>query len=94
MDMSTAINPYHYSRKATDIVAYTYNADIYCPACILQAMGVLQPNGTTEWALDSLALDRGIDRYDERTFDSGDFPKVVFASDLEGELCGMCGEAI
>jgi hypothetical protein len=34
----------------------------------------------------------GIDREDERTFDSDTFPKVVFADQIEGgEYCGGCG---
>lgn len=36
-----------------------------------------------------------MDRYDERTFDSDDFPKVVFRDQLsDGDTCGTCGEAL
>lgn len=50
----------------------------------------------------------GIDRYDERTYDSGDFPKVIFADMVHdscseengyetgqcGDQCGKCGEPL
>jgi len=90
---------------ATDVVAYTYRADIYCPECILGQL----PTGPGEtfdgWAdctdmapednLSELAAAFGIDRMDEYTFDSGDFPKVVFASQVEAdEFCGDCGREL
>lgn len=57
----------------------------------------------TESNLSEIATAFGIDRDDETTFDSGDFPKVVFrdsASDYahthdgQPERCGMCGEPL
>lgn len=89
--------------KAWDIVGYTYNADIYCRECMWEIavnwvdlpedlhekarhMGV-------EDALDLLAKQLGVDRHDERSYDSGDFPKVVFESqacDEEHDFCGGC----
>lgn len=93
---------------STDIVAYTYAADNYCPPCTLaeyrshrQAAGMCidsVPIGanretfTVESALDDYASMRGIDRYTETSFDSGEFPKVVFRDQLESlEHCGRCG---
>jgi hypothetical protein len=97
-----------------DIVAYTYRAANYCPRCIVGRLTV-NPGDTghrtTPWDtdpdtvethLDTLARLGGIDRDDERSFDSGDFPKVVFrdsADDYaytegEPERCATCGEAI
>ncbi len=80
--------------NAADIVAYTYKADIYCPGCIVTQVshspvaGLLE---SAEQALDVFAKLREIDRYDESTFDSDDFPKVVFASQLEEpEHCAAC----
>lgn len=92
---------------ASDIVAYTFNADTYCPDCIIGRVTV-NPGDThhsdprkrdnVEALLDSLARIQGIDRTDERTYDSGDFPKVVFADQVwgneEDEYCGSCGEII
>lgn len=42
----------------------------------------------TEHRLDRMAAARNIDRYDERSFDSGDFPKAIgYHNDLHAE-CG------
>lgn len=97
----------NYWRKSTDIAGYTYQADIYCPECTqtIAAHGLedkvpqgdpWQNTGTGEQSAEDL-LDRwaqslGIDRYDERSYDSDDFPKVVFDDSLleEGEVCGNC----
>ena len=87
----------------TRVIAYTYRADIYCNSCIVDML----PTGDDEqfdgWALadgvamsteanlDEIASAFGIDRYDESTFDSGDFPKVVFSHQTDGsEYCGAC----
>lgn len=86
------------------IVGYTFNADIYCPRCIVEVLPTGEGQAFDGWALadgvsvptevnlDEIAAAFGIDRYDERTFDSGDFPKVVFADAAEdGDRCGQCG---
>jgi hypothetical protein len=87
--------------RATDVVAYTYQADIYHPECVLALMadqGMTAPEGfDTEEALDYLAghFFPSVDRYDEYSFDSDDFPKVVFSSQVEDtEWCGGCGDEV
>lgn len=87
--------------KGFDIVGYTYQAETYCPRCIIKAMGIdpreywvpepgITPSTEDELAIIAPAL--GIDRLDEFTFDSGDFPKVIFASSIdEYETCAACG---
>lgn len=86
--------------KAWDIEAYTYNAALYCPDCVIEeliARGEASPGARgmdTEDALDQIAGANGIDRMDERSFDSGDFPKVVFHSDIEDETCDRCGKSL
>ncbi len=93
---------------ATDIVAYDFKADRYCPECINEAVENdtrfdgwqlspvqgLRPVMPTEDNLNEIATAFGIDRMDETTFDSDDFPKVVFRDNLQGhqERCGACGE--
>jgi hypothetical protein len=86
--------------RADTIVGYTYQADLYCPGCIVGQVLAANPHihstrldyATTEGDLDRLANLLAVDRYDEATFDSGDFPKVVFAGMLEGDdRCGKCG---
>jgi hypothetical protein len=89
---------------STDIVAYTYNAETYCPDCIIKILPTgdgqafdgwaVAPelNMTTEHNLIEIAWAFGINRNDESSFDSDDFPKVVFDSQVEySENCGNCG---
>ncbi len=92
--------------KVTDVQGYTYNADNYCPNHVVQAMGYIAT--TAPWVEDQLnrladVLD--VDREDERSFDSGDFPKVILNIDAISEdedpedgpfadRCGTCGEVL
>lgn len=84
-----------YGRHATEIVAYTFDAETLCPGCTIRAL-----HGNDDWLnaeefLRELAVGRGVDRMDEHSFDSGDFPKVVFDSGLlDGEKCDHCGEEL
>lgn len=90
--------------KSWDIVGYTYNADNYCDGeCVVKAVTsgptydgwALAPGAqpeSTEQQLDVIAAAFTIDRTDEHSFDSGDFPKVILADMVEdGERCGGCG---
>ena len=89
-----------YGRKADAIVAYDFNAATYCPEHVIEAMiqrGEASPAArdmAVEDALDQIAAANGIDRQDERSFDSGDFPKVVFSSSLEDDTCDWNGHSI
>lgn len=47
---------------------------------------------TVEGALDVVATRRSIDRKDERSYDSGDFPKVIFASEEFPDYCPRCAQ--
>jgi hypothetical protein len=93
--------------NSTDIVAYAYNAETFCPACIVAAL----PTGdgqafdgwdlalgaspmSTEANLDEIAAAFGIDRYDESTFDTSEFPKVELLSSDDQGCCDRCGEEI
>lgn len=78
-------------------IGYTYSADNYCPDCIVEMFGATYDAINAEGVLDLVARARGIDRYDERSYDSGDFPKVIFhAHDVcnayEGYEPGQCGD--
>lgn len=87
------------------IVGYTYNADNYCPDCTrtIAAFALAAPGeaafkgrpsdgDNTEQFLDRWAARDGIDRDDEYSFDSGDFPKHISAEQLDEdpEYCGEC----
>lgn len=47
-------------------------------------------SATVEDALAVIAGHRNIDRDDERSYDSGDFPKVIFASEEFPDYCPRC----
>jgi hypothetical protein len=93
--------------KAWDIVGYTFNAEVYCPEHIIDALPTGEGEAYDGWKLaegirmstednlNEIAYAFGIDRHDERSFDSGDFPKVIFSSDVEdAEYCTVCGREI
>jgi hypothetical protein len=90
----------HYTAASDNIVAYQWKADIYSPEEIIEAMMMNAGVSISLWprlkglsaeeALDIIAADMGIDRMDEYSFDSDDFPKVVFADHFqEGEYPGL-----
>ena len=91
--------------KAWTVVGYAYKADIYCPGCVLEE--VLKDQGieghglsfVVEEALNRIArtlgmLDNEHGELDEATYDSDEFPKVIFADQEEGEHCSQCHEAL
>jgi hypothetical protein len=77
------------SQRSPD--GYTYEGNNYCPDCIIHAISGI--NGIeighvydVEAVLDIIAGVLEIDRKDENTFDSNEFPKVIFNTDEE-ERC-------
>jgi hypothetical protein len=86
--------------KSWDIAAYQYKADTYCGTCVVKELckdvGAEPPQGSThEEELHVIAENLGIERLYESSFDSDDFPKVVFADQIEeDEHCCKCGEEL
>ena len=87
--------------SSTSIVGYTYQAENLCTGCtrtLAMRWGGFDDGAatSTEALLDRLAGVVGVDRYDERSYDSDDFPKVIFDSQVEDsdERCGSCGESL
>ena len=87
--------------NATQIVAYTYRAEILCPACVIESMVAHRDASPAtrdmgaEPALDQIAGANAIDREDEYSFDSSYFPKVVLSSQVEpDEYCNACYASI
>lgn len=83
--------------RSDAIVGYTFQADILCPSCTVKKLFDEDTSelGSPEMLLNFAAERVGIDRTDERSFDSDDFPKVIFAVQVEeDERCGDCGEAL
>lgn len=96
---------------ASKVIGYAFQGDNYCPNCILVALYQAyndEPqsqhemnkvtdvvNDTTEVNLDHMAIAIDIDRYNEATFNSFDFPKVLFSTnDNPEETCIECGEEL
>jgi len=93
--------------NATDIAGYTYQVDTYCTGCIIE---VLIASGQASPAARDLAADalhetlryladcQGIDSEDESTFDSSEWPKVIFDDQLdqgdEPDVCGRCHQPL
>jgi hypothetical protein len=81
-------------------VGYTYNADTYCPGCILFEVNylaakleiahqVFKPN--VHDTLKVWAEHLGINMTDERSYDSGDWPKSIVEGQITfPEPCGRC----
>jgi len=86
------------SHVAYSPVGYDYRAEHYCLDCIPEMIGG-HPRSLSagfrakecnccECRLDRIATDRGIDRYNERSFDMDTFPKSIpYHNDLHVE-CG------
>lgn len=77
----------------SDIVGYTYKTENFCPACVVDRVspGADVDMSTERW-LDRLAEQLRIDRQDEYSFDSEDFPKIILSWQVEtNETCENCG---
>lgn len=69
------------------IYAYTYKAADWCSDCIADEFRPADSQAiTAEDVLDEVAASRSIDRDEERSFDTDDFPKPVFSSMTDAEL--------
>lgn len=79
-------------KHSFDIAGYTYRAEQYTPKGLIERLikfaAVPLPEGeiTAESMLDQWAKAGGIDRQDETTFDSNEFPKVIFEDQAEGDF--------
>jgi len=74
----------------SNIIGYTYNADNFTPKALIQFMVQIRElspaalDMSPEVALNQLADAYAIDRNNEFSFDSEDFPKVILKfSDVE-----------
>jgi len=82
LDSITCVGP------SGDIAGYTYQADNHRPDELIElliAQGRLAPGARgmdADEALDQLAAVEGIDRADEWSFDSDEFPKVILRIQL------------
>lgn len=84
-------------RRCDEIAAYSYRAEILCPACTIEALIAARDAAPAardmpaEAVLDQCAGALAVDRDDETTFDSHEFPKVVHLDQVVAdEQCGAC----
>ena len=65
--------------------------DIYTPRGVIERLinegqaGIAARDIPTEDVLDQVAESFGVDRSDDESFNSGEFPKVIFLFDLEDD---------
>lgn len=75
--------------SSTDIVGYTYAVEIRCPGCTATAVG-WSGDGDPDDYIEQQGRDKGFVRED--TYDSSDWPKVIFESQADSdETCASCG---
>lgn len=80
------------------VIGYNFKADIFCGEHVIEQMikaGIAAPGARgmdVEDALNQISANEGIERDDEVTFDSWDFPKVVTTQHEGIHQCGQCGK--
>lgn len=83
--------------KSYQVVGYIYDAALHHPDCVIELLirkGMASPAARDmdpERVLDQVAAANAINRGDEFSFSSDEFPQVVFVDDVEGtEVCDEC----
>lgn len=84
------------------VVGYVWRAETFCPKCLRRKLftegkiSMKEKSLPPEDLLDIKAEELGIDRNDEWSFDSDNFPKVIFATDVEfdDDICGSCDKTV
>lgn len=84
-----------------DIVGYVYKADTWCEECVLHeavadygASHFLLTSKNVEYSLEVLGKRKGINTEDEYSYDSDEFPKVMFRESEGLDFCANCGELL
>jgi len=85
--------------NGTDIAGYLFAADPFCASCIRELFIpfdlIGDPERTTEEILDLVASERGIQRHEEASFSTYEFPKPIYVSDVTGgDICIFCGKPL
>jgi len=93
--------------KSSDIIGYTFNAENFCPDCIIEVLPTGEGEAFDGWQLGAgvqmstednlteIAHAFQISRTAEHTFDSSEFPKVIFDSMIgDTEECACCGREL
>lgn len=75
--------------REKDIAGYHGDAEMLCPDCVHAAYA--QEGESTRQALDRVARELGIDRSDERNYDSSQLPKPIALKEFDcPQSCGSC----
>ncbi|OEJ61076.1 hypothetical protein BGM19_26750 [Streptomyces agglomeratus] len=83
--------------SATKISAYFYGEELVCRRCVRDIVvpfyRIADVGRSTENILNEVAATHGIDRQDESSFNSHEFPKTVYASEIitGDDACFVCG---
>lgn len=84
-------------RRADEIAAYAYRAELRCPVCVVEALiatRVAAPAARdmpVAEVLDQCADAMAIERDDEASFDTDELPKRVLVAMLgPGDRCATC----
>lgn len=98
--------------RPDDIVGYIYKAETYCPDDAVRTYLACNPEAPTqglngrdaESVLDILCQWANVHRYNESSYDSDNFPKVIFRDQcddrtyddgtIEHDRCGTCHRAL
>lgn len=90
-----------------DVIGYQFKAEVFCSDHIIEALPTNEGEAFDGWALgegvtvstednlDEVAAAFQINRDDESTFDSDEFPKVILrdqAGEVECALCCTCAD--
>jgi hypothetical protein len=72
--------------RATDIGAYIYGGKLLCPRCVRDIVvpfyRIADTRRSTEDILNEAAATAGVNRFQEQTFTTDEFPHVVYATDI------------
>jgi hypothetical protein len=88
-------------RRSDELAAYLYRADLYCPACVIEAMIATRDASPaardmpTEAVFDQCAEAMVVNRGDETSYGSDEFPKAVFLDALDNDdRCAACQDLL
>ena len=83
------------SRSSTDVGGYFYGEETLCHKCVKDIVvpfyRIADSRRSAEDILNEAANRVGIDRANENSFNSREFPKVIYAPDLiSDDYCFVC----
>lgn len=85
--------------NGTTITGYLYGGETYCTDCIYDLFLpfdlINSRDRSTEDVLDYIAHQRSINRHDENSYSSYQFPHPLLLADTsEADVCDLCGRRL